>query len=430
MIVSLSDSGTPVKGGGNAAATAPEQLERASSIMGDAHSPFSAAEQGLGYIFQPRFALMKILELPESTAVFLEKEDDVEFLSESGIRSLGSLKHKAGGDKLTNLSTDFWKSVRVWLDYYRKTGGIGSDGRFLLFSTAELSEGTFLSLFTDRAARDDDRVEQVRAVLATSTSTLIGKIDQELEQLSEDELNDFYSRITIVDATPRITDLPALINLHLRTIRRESRTAVFERLEGWWMDLAIKMLSRERKEPIYGYEVSDKLSAIAEEYRNDNLPITFRGRLPESRIDVANDPRLFVEQLRALDLSATRIRNAIIDYYRAFEQRSSWARESLLISGEIEEYEDRLVDEWSRYRELAFEQLNDNGSDEANLVAGKELYRWAEMETATLRIRERVTEPYVVRGAFHILANASPKPRVYWHPRFLQRLQELLGIAA
>lgn len=398
--------------------------------MDGSGSPFSAAEQGLGYIFQPRFALLKILELPESSAVFLEKEDDVEFIAENGIRSLGSLKHKAGGDKLTNLSTDFWKSVRIWLSYYRKTGCIASDGRFLLFTTAQLGEGTFLVLFTESARGDDDRVEQAQAALATSTSALIGKIRKELEQLSENELSDFYNRITIIEATPRITDLPALINLHLRTIRRESRTAVFERLEGWWMDLTIKMLTGERKEPIHGYEVSDKLSAIAEEYRADNLPITFRGRLPDGQIDVTNDPRLFVEQLRVLDLSATRIRNAIIDYYRAFEQRSSWARESLLISGEIEEYEDQLVDEWTRYREIVFERLNDTSDEDAYLVAGKELYRWAEMETMTLRIRERVTEPYVVRGAFHILANASPQPRVYWHPRFFERLQHLLGIAA
>jgi hypothetical protein len=45
-------------------------------------------------------------------------------------------------------------------------------------------------------------------------------------------------------------------------------------------------------------------------------------------------------------------------------------------------------------------------------------------------IRERVTEPYVVRGAFHILANARPSPRVYWHPRFLRHLGKLLGVAA
>ncbi|SDG45220.1 hypothetical protein SAMN05216338_1001353 [Bradyrhizobium sp. Rc2d] len=398
--------------------------------MGESGSPFSAAEQGLGYIFQPRFALLKILELPESSAVFLEKEDDVEFVTENGIRSLASLKHKAGGDKLTNLSTDFWKSVRIWLSYYRKTGRIASDGQFLLFTTAELGEDTFLSLFTESAVGGNDRVEQAQAILATSTSALIGKIREELEQLSEDELTDFYNRITIIDATPRINDLPTLINVHLRTIRRESRMAVFERLEGWWMDLAIKMLTGERREPVHGYEVSDKLSAIAEEYRTDNLPITFRGRLPDGQIDVANDPRLFVEQLRLLDLSAIRIRNAIVDYYRAFEQRSSWARESLLISDEIEEYEDRLVDEWTRYREIVFERLSDTSDEEACLIAGKELYRWAEMETMTLRIRERVTEPYVVRGAFHILANASPRPRVYWHPRFFERLRQLLGIAA
>ena len=68
--------------------------------------------------------------------------------------------------------------------------------------------------------------------------------------------------------------------------------------------------------------------------------------------------------------------------------------------------------------------------EDACLRAGKELYRWAEMETSMLRIRERVTEPYVVRGAFHILANARPSPRVYWHPRFPQRLGEILGVAA
>ncbi|MGA4815304.1 ABC-three component system protein [Pseudomonas aeruginosa] len=31
-----------------------------------------------------------------------------------------------------------------------------------------------------------------------------------------------------------------------------------------------------------------------------------------------------------------------MDYYRAFEQRSAWARASLLVLGEVEEYEDRL----------------------------------------------------------------------------------------
>ena len=129
----------------------------------------------------------------------------------------------------------------------------------------------------------------------------------------------------------------------------------------------------------------------------------------------------------------TRIRNAILDYYRAFEQRSTWARENLLVSGELEEYEDRLVDEWSRYRDVVFEDLDEESAETVLLEAGKALYKWADLESgniSALRIRERVTEPYVLRGGFHILANARPLPRVYWHPSFLSRIDELLGASA
>ena len=216
----------------------------------------------------------------------------------------------------------------------------------------------------------------------------------------------------------------------MRSVRREFRGPIFERLEGWWNDIVVTLLTGKRTEPIYGYEVSDKLSQFAEEYKSDNLPITFRGKAPDSEIDADKDPRLFVVQLRAIGIASNRIRNAILDYYRAFEQRSAWARENLLVSGEMEEYEDRLVDEWSRYRDVVFEGLDEESAEAILLDAGKALYQWANLETgniSSLRIRERVTEPYVVRGGFHILANTGPLPRVYWHPRFLSRIGKLLG---
>jgi hypothetical protein len=399
--------------------------------MNDARSPYSAAEQGLGFIYQPRLALLKILSLPESTSVLIEKSDDLEFDTSRGGKSLASLKHKAPGDRLTDLDSDFWKSVRVWSKYYLDNGRMASDANFMLFTTAAISLTSFLTMFASDTAEAEGRETKASNALAQSQSASLAAVRTDLAALSEEESRDFYSRITIFDGSPRITDIPQLvIDQHLRTIRRESRNVLFERLEGWWISLMIKVLSGDRTDPVYGYEVSDKLSAIAEEYRSDSLPITFRGRLPDGQIDAANDPRLFVEQLRDLDLSATRIQNAIIDYYRAFEQRSSWARENLLVSGEMEEYEDRLIDEWTRYREVAFETVHESSEDETFKAAGRELYRWAELETQALRIRERVTEPYVVRGAFHILANTRPSPRVFWNPQFMKRLGELLGVAA
>jgi hypothetical protein len=120
--------------------------------MNEGRSLFSAAEQGLGFIYQPRFALLKVLSLPESTTVLLERGDDLEFDNAAGSKSLVSLKHKAVGDLLTNLDTDFWKSIRIWLKHYLVNGRILSDANFMLFTTADISATSFLKMFADDKA--------------------------------------------------------------------------------------------------------------------------------------------------------------------------------------------------------------------------------------------------------------------------------------
>ena len=362
--------------------------------------------------------------------VFIERSDDVEFVEQDGKVLLGSLKHKAEGDKLTDLSTDFWKSVRIWLVNFKRTGRTASKARYQLFTTAKVSTGSFLTQFEDFDADGERRARDASATLATSRSELIGKVAAEMADLDSDELADFCSRITIFSSTPRIDDIPGLVGRRLITVRKEFQQALFQRLEGWWIDLVIQTLTGRRSEPIKVQELHDRLAVLADDYKIDSLPIEFNDKLPEGSIDATGDKRRFVEQLRALNLSTDRIRFAIIDYYRAFEQRSSWARANLLVSDEIERYEDKLVEEWGRYKALVCENITADSQDEACINAGRELYRWAEQSTGQLRIREKVAEQYVVRGTFHILANSTPEPRVHWHPRFLEKLAKALGVAA
>jgi hypothetical protein len=120
-------------------------------------------------------------------------------------------------------------------------------------------------------------------------------------------------------------------------------------------------------------------------------------------------------------------RKAILDYYRAFEQRSRWAREELLIGDELEKYEKKLVDEWERhFLAIGNESSDDEASEQELQQLGQKLYNWMEME-AVIRIRPEVTEEYVMRGSYHILADQDP-PHVWWHPKFVERLGELLAI--
>lgn len=206
---------------------------------------FSAGEQGLGYIYQARLALLHLLQMPEDTAVFLEKDDDLDFIDGDGGKSLASLKHKAFGDRLTDLSTDFWKSVNIWLARYKRDGRAVSNLRFFLFTTGTVSADSFLTrLLPDQPVASGDAAtltELANAALAKSKSPLIGKIATELNELSDPEKQDFLERTLILDGSPRIGDIPVTVkDKYMRTVRREPRDFVFERLEGWWNDAVIK----------------------------------------------------------------------------------------------------------------------------------------------------------------------------------------------
>jgi hypothetical protein len=169
------------------------------------------------------------------------------------------------------------------------------------------------------------------------------------------------------------------------------------------------------------------LATIADQFKTDNLPIDFIGKEPPEGVNPEADDRMFVLQLRALGLKTERIRRAILDYYRAFEQRASWAREHLTINGEAELYDDRLVDEWDRYRAIICENLDESSSDEILITTGRNLLNWVESnDSPRFRIRRDVSEAYVMIGSYHMLANEAPMPRVYWHPQFMQRLQEIV----
>ena len=112
--------------------------------MPPSDNQFSAGDQALGYLYQFRYALFQTLRLPEKTVCFIERDDDIDFSDPDEGRILASLKHKAPGDALTDLSPDFWKSVRIWLDYYLKNDISTDPVSFFLFTTGRVVVGSLL----------------------------------------------------------------------------------------------------------------------------------------------------------------------------------------------------------------------------------------------------------------------------------------------
>lgn len=389
---------------------------------------FSAGEQALGYLYQVRYALLQMIKLPEDTACFIERNDDLDFIDPNEGQILASLKHKAPSDRLTDLCPDFWKSVRIWLTRFKERKQFGEALTFFLFTTGTVAEDSFLEHFLPGQSKPDNITATVDAILGTTTSKTILKTKALFNELDDEEKDDFLARITIFDNQIRIENIPFAVMDRMRTIPSVFRLPVYERLEGWWVNVAIELMTGKRVEPAYGREISEMLAAFTDKFKLDNLPIDFFGKEPPEGVNPEADDRLFVTQLRALGLKTDRIRRAILDYYQAFEQRASWAREHLTLNGEVEQYDDRLVDEWDRYRAILCESLDDKSSEEALTSTGRNLLHWVETnDSPRFRIRREVTEAYVMIGSYHMLANEAPTPRVYWHPRFKQRLQEIVG---
>lgn len=87
---------------------------------------FSAGPQSLGYQYQPRYGLLRMMELPEDTALLIERDYDLDFTVGDDAQTLASLKHKAPWGQTHGLEPGFLEinpnlaqSSRVCSNYFK-----------------------------------------------------------------------------------------------------------------------------------------------------------------------------------------------------------------------------------------------------------------------------------------------------------------------
>jgi len=390
---------------------------------------FSAKQPALGYMYQAQYALWLLLSGPEERELVLETLDDIVLEKEGTARDLLQLKHHGTASSLTNSSPELWKTLRIWSTHLKDSSVAVPPTVLTLITTATAPAGSIASnLRHGQNRKSTAALDELRKIANKSENETLQTAFEVFKALSDDQQKRLVDAIFILDNSPDISGTGKLIRNEIRfAVDRQNREGLFERLEGWWLGKVVDQLNTKKPMPIAGFEVHDKLRAIAEQFGPDALPIDYLDAKPDD-LNPNIDDRMFVRQLRAIDVKLGRIEKAMLDYYRAFEQRSRWAREELLVGDEVERYERRLIDEWQRFAAVVTEDLNDTAADLELKKAGREIFNWMELK-ANIRIRDNVTEPYVMRGSFHLLADKST-PAVWWHPKFMERLGQILGAEA
>lgn len=388
--------------------------------------PHGAADSLTGYLYQVRAALLwslRRLRGNEDFIVALETLDDVTFQT-SGVPSelLQTKHHRRRTAKLTDSSADLWKSLRVWLDGLASRE-IPPGARLYLLTTAVAQAGSAAAYLRPQGRDVRGAAQRLEGAARSSTSKANAQAYAAFLAISDEDRMAILSNVFIIDAAPSVGDLHGDIASEIRwAMDRRHEEAFLDRLEGWWMRRVLKQLATTAATGfVLSAEIEAQMSDLREQFKQDSLPID------EDLLDIDLDDASyaaypFVLQLELISAGTRRIAAAVRDYYRAFEQRSRWLRDDLILVGDLGAYEKRLLEEWELVFEAICDELGETATDAVKKQAARKVLAWAEQ--TSIPIRPKVTEPFVTRGSLHMLADDQ---RLGWHPEFRDLLEKVLA---
>jgi hypothetical protein len=399
--------------------------------MGDNEiSKFSAVDATLGYLYQIRLALLWSLKrLKEETEflVSIETLDDVTFETTLGNAAelLQTKHHFTSKAALTDASVDLWKTLRIWFEGYA-SGSIPQVVDLYLITTSDAPVGSAAFYLRTEQRNVLYAMSALDSTAASSTNKSNEDAYKAYVSLDQSERIGILERVIVLDSSPNIIDIGnALRQEVFWAAGKENHEAFLERLEGWWLRSVLRQLTKVPKERIASVQIEGQLTDLREQFKRESLPID--DDLIEFTLDEAtnsvhqNSP--FVHQLNLIKAGKRRIAAAIRDYYRAFEQRSRWLRNDLIMGMDLDKYERKLVEEWDFVFNAMRDELGDESTDDEMEVAARSVLQWA--ERVLIPIRPNVIEPFLSRGSLHML---SDEVRIGWHPKFRNLLSTALGL--
>ncbi|WP_447824533.1 ABC-three component system protein [Aeromonas salmonicida] len=385
---------------------------------------FDATASALGYIYQVRYALLlalkklTITENPDNCYISIEVIDDIAFEKDGTPFELLQAKYHGSTGNIGNRSSDLWKTIRVWCELITKSDLYLEDTTFTLLTTENAKNNTIAEyLGTSNKRNTEKALTEMLTIASEKNNTTNQKAYDAFNFLESWQQHSLLSSIYIIHNAPDILNVEKQIQQHIRMSTSQQHVSAFTtRLEGIWFKRAIEIMSSKDEKSINLGEIVNIVDELRPQFMPGNLPADYENALPD-KIDVQNDDRIFIEQLRLIGANNSLIKNAIINYYRAFEQRSRWSRDNLVKPGELKKYIDRLRDEWDHQKSLLdFDYDLSNGDQK--IEAGKTLYKLCQTSSA-ISIRPEYNSAYVARGTYHTMSDDKV---IGWHTDYIELL--------
>ena len=385
---------------------------------------FSAKEPALGYYYQIIRGLVLLLDEDgmESPSLSFECLDDISIENEEET-DLYQLKFHVSTAQLTDRSADFWKTIRVWSEGIADGTFIPERTIFTLINTASRSADTFINKFESNEKKDLETIlTAMESISLEENNSTNEKGYSAFKALSVEQKKMLIRNIRIADADLSINDTWDALRKQLELSAPSKFLDQFiEGVVGWWFIETVKMLASTTNNPISRESVKNQINTLRDQLREDALPDDFFSddNVSDSELK-ENQSENYIKQLSLIDATDREKRAAIIDYQRAYGQRSKWLRDGRVTQEDYDKFDTDLRYDWKSRFELMQDESEEKLEEERK-QAGHVFYR-------DFYVNPKHTMPsfknkglYISKGSYQML---SDKKEVGWHPDYKEKLSD------
>lgn len=345
--------------------------------------------------------------------ISIEKFDDIAFEDEDYSKELSQVKHSVSKKSLDDKSPDVWKTLNIWIDQFEKGIITFNSTKFVLITTAEAKQESAMALLRPGAGTNDRKKcrELLKVAAADSKNDATEQAREAFLQLTDEQALTLLNQIEVIDGFPNLPDVMTEIEGEIVLIAPSHTSQAAESLEGWWLNVVGKCLVEDASSSIPVQNIIRKANDIGLSFGKDSLPVDDPDKLGLKDYSAEDEDKVLVRQMRIVDLPDSMVRRGVQDYYRAFAQRSKWARENLILDSELGKFDDKLKDKWERKFDADL-MTTDPSTEPEMKEFGRKMCVWASQQSDSLR---NIVEIWITSGSFQGL---SDRLLVGWHPNF------------
>lgn len=367
----------------------------------------------LGYTKQLYRGLFYLVK--KTATVSIENNDDICVYDEYGYLVLEQVKDK--NKKVTVISDDFLDTVLNWVKLYQQNRNKFSNRTKCVLALLLKNDvdDIIQSATVAKAFNDCENVY----------SKILARIKQQKKASSyvsdfEKYKNDIievlqYFDVSRPENSAEIDCLNEIKNFLKDKMDTSHIDNCAEQLLGWFLEKTVNQETKKTKNITVSF--NDFLAAFSK-LNGNNIVVNYPQK--EQISYYVNDNKIFIQQLKLLELNSVMINDAKCDYLSWQYLQNNDLKDGRITTKEIDKMCENLCSLWRMNKEnIEIDNINDD------IQFGKRLYFTSLKEKVQINgVTIQGDDVCISRGVHNYLADDIEKYDIGWHPKFKELLDE------